>query len=243
VHFTREPLTETIITPREGYKLLLRAVGECQEEYVVDSVEVVTFGACWFFRSLEKPRVFLLPMLGYEIVEIQETRTVLKKPQVGKTIKIGAKKKDVLKAVKAKEKEEEEEEEEESPPREEAKRQAKKWTRARRSKIGKGEVVPEPKDEEGASGMKKSEPIRRTTLLPPPTSLISEQIDRYKHHLVEHGAFLPPDEGGAVEGNPEEPSATVEEDLSTPFNEGISPQPSVSSETDKGRLVDFNEET
>lgn len=239
MHFTREPLTETIITPREGCKLLLRAVGESQEEYVVDSVEVVAFGACWFFRSLEKPRVFLLPMLGYEVVEIRETRTVLKKPQVGKTVKIGVKKKPALKVIKAKE--EEEDVGEESPLKEGPKKQAKKWTRARRSRGSKEEAAPEQRDEGEASDI---EPVRRTTLLPPPTSLISEQIDRYKRHL--DGAFPSDEEAGVVDRS-EEPTAAGEGGLSPPFSEKIPSQtssfpPSAPSKIDKDKLVDIDEE-
>lgn len=48
--FTREPIIETVITPKEGCKLVVRSsktVG--QEEYFVDAVEVVTFGNAIFF--------------------------------------------------------------------------------------------------------------------------------------------------------------------------------------------------
>ncbi|MCB1081653.1 MAG: hypothetical protein KDK63_00755 [Chlamydiia bacterium] len=92
--FTREPLVETVITPKEGFKLIIRASsGNSEEEYSVGAVEVVSFGNCYFFRSLEKPKAFLLPMTEYEVVESRETRTVLKKPQVEKSIKIGGGKK------------------------------------------------------------------------------------------------------------------------------------------------------
>ena len=94
--FTREPLIETVITPKEGFKLIIRATsGTTQEEYAVGAVEVVSFGHCYFFRSLEKPKAFLLPMTEYEVVESRETRTVLKKPQIEKSIKIGGGKKNV----------------------------------------------------------------------------------------------------------------------------------------------------
>ena len=105
--FTREPLVETVITPKEGFKLIIRATsGNNQEEYAAHAVEVVAFGNCFFFRSLEKPKEFLLPMTEYEIVEARETRTVLKKTQVEKTIKIGGGRKTSPKSEKTPQKEE-----------------------------------------------------------------------------------------------------------------------------------------
>ncbi len=77
--FTREPIIETIITPKEGYKLVIRSSkGVGQEEYFVDAVEVVAFGRAFFFRSLEKPKAFLVPISDYEVLEVREARMVLK---------------------------------------------------------------------------------------------------------------------------------------------------------------------
>ena len=68
--FTRQPVLETIITPREGFKLVVRSSkGNSQEEYFVEAVEIVTFGSATFLRSLEKPKCFLLPISDYEILE------------------------------------------------------------------------------------------------------------------------------------------------------------------------------
>ncbi|MCP5506406.1 MAG: hypothetical protein H7A38_05940 [Chlamydiales bacterium] len=177
--FTREPLVETVITPKEGFKLVIRASsGNSEEEYSVGAVEVVSFGNCYFFRSLEKPKAFLLPMTEYEVVESRETRTVLKKPQIEKNIKIGGGKKP-------------DKEDREEAPKDESKRRDKKRSRKRRSSKDERPREETPK-EEGVEGEKKEEvPVPRRTLLPPPTSLISDQIDRYKNYLVEQGALLP----------------------------------------------------
>lgn len=177
--FTREPLVETVITPKEGFKLVIRASsGNSDEEYSVGAVEVVSFGNCYFFRSLEKPKAFLLPMTEYEVVESRETRTVLKKPQIEKSIKIGGGKKDTSKKEEA--------------PKEEPKKREKKRTRKRRSsKADKEEGAPAA-EEAPKEGGGEAPPPRRT-LLPPPTSLISDQIDRYKNYLVEQGALVPED--------------------------------------------------
>ncbi|MBX9744672.1 MAG: hypothetical protein K2X08_05615, partial [Chlamydiales bacterium] len=79
MNFTREPIIETVITPRDGCKLVIRSSkGNGQEDYFVDAVEVVSFGHSFFFRSLERPKSFLVPMSDYEVLELKETRMVLK---------------------------------------------------------------------------------------------------------------------------------------------------------------------
>ncbi len=88
--FTRDPIIETIISPKDGYKLSLRnARSVHQEEYLVSALEVVSFGSALFFRSLENPKAFLLPISDYEVVEVKEARMVLKNVSVAKPIKIG----------------------------------------------------------------------------------------------------------------------------------------------------------
>ncbi|MGK5595198.1 MAG: hypothetical protein ACSNEK_07575 [Parachlamydiaceae bacterium] len=88
--FTREPIIETVITPKEGCKLVIRSsksVG--QEEYFVDAVEVVSFGSAIFFRSLERPKAFIVPASDYEVLEAREARIVLKNVGLDRAIKIG----------------------------------------------------------------------------------------------------------------------------------------------------------
>jgi hypothetical protein len=90
VNFTREPIIETVITPREGCKLVVRSSkGANQEDYFVDAVEVVSFGHSFFYRSLERPKSFLVPVSDYEILELKETRMVLKSAASERSIKIG----------------------------------------------------------------------------------------------------------------------------------------------------------
>jgi hypothetical protein len=79
VDFTREPIIETVITPREGCKLAVRSSKtSSQEEYFVDAVEIVSFGTALFYRSLERPKNFLVPVSDYEVLEVREARMVLK---------------------------------------------------------------------------------------------------------------------------------------------------------------------
>lgn len=103
--FTREPIIETIITPKEGYKLVIRSSKTAgQEEYFVDAVEIVAFGDALFFRSMERPKAFLVPVSDYEILEVREARMVLKNVGLDRSIKIGGGKEANLKAPREEEK-------------------------------------------------------------------------------------------------------------------------------------------
>lgn len=83
-------MIETVITPREGCKLVIRSSkGVSQEDYYVDAVEVVSFGHSFFFRSQERPKSFLVPVSDYEVLELKETRMVLKNVSNERSIKIG----------------------------------------------------------------------------------------------------------------------------------------------------------
>ncbi|MGR3912722.1 MAG: hypothetical protein QRY71_05405 [Candidatus Rhabdochlamydia sp.] len=90
MNFTREPIIETIITPRDGYRLIVRSTKHTtDEDFSVDAVEIVSFGLALFFRSLDKPKPFLLPVADYQVVEGKEARVTLKAAQPERTIKIG----------------------------------------------------------------------------------------------------------------------------------------------------------
>jgi len=90
VNYTREPIIETVITPKEGCKLVIRnSKGVGQEEYFVEALEVITFGNAIFFRSTERPKSFLVPASDYEVIELRETKMVLKSTNIEKAIKIG----------------------------------------------------------------------------------------------------------------------------------------------------------
>lgn len=104
--FTREPIIETIITPKEGHKLVVRSSTSAgQEEYFVDAVEIVAFGQAQFFRSLERPKAFLVPVSDYEILEVREARMVLKNAGLDRSIKIGGGREGALKTPREVEKE------------------------------------------------------------------------------------------------------------------------------------------
>ena len=202
MNFTREPIIETVITPKDGYKLIVRnSNSNNQEEYSVDAVEVVSFGKSFFFRSLEKPKAFLLPVGEYEIFETREICAVLKKPQIEKSIKIGGgkvepskpKEKPVVREVVATE------------PEAEIKEESKKRKRIRKRHQNEDKERKELQTEKVATGeaVQKAPPFLtpRGTLLPPPKSLISEQIGRYKDFLTSE-AVLPKKKEGELKIEP-----------------------------------------
>lgn len=233
--FTREPIVESVITPKEGYKLVIRSSkGLGQEEFLVDSVEVVTFGGSCFYRSLERPKCFLVPIGDYELIEVRETRMVLKTAQTGgerSSIKISANR---SAPAPVKEKEEGEEMAEPAEPRQEKGKRRRQSRRRRNGREETQEVASnaEAPSEEGIDtfmDMLEEEivegsmettispppapltsPAPVKTLLPPPKRLISDTIARYKEDEKFKGAFMSPSEmvkevqGEEVQGEVEE---------------------------------------
>lgn len=221
--FTREPIIETVITPKEGCKLVVRSSKSTgQEEYFVDAVEVVSFGHSFFFRSTERPKTFLVPATDYEILEVREARMVLKNVGLDRTIKIGGGREAQMRTArepveKPAEMERVAEGSEESlqpsaeassaEPRMDKKRDRRRQNRRRRGREG-GE-------EEGQEGAAKSETGEGqgerpagaqvvttsvlTSLLPPPPTLISETIARYKDNALFKDAFYSKEEQQATE--------------------------------------------
>lgn len=222
--FTREPIIETIITPKEGCKIVVRSSKNVsQEEYFVDALEVVSFGNAMFFRSLEKPKAFLVPVGDYEILEVREARMVLKNVGLDRSIKIGGGRE--AKIVKEPSAEKAAAMEETSVPSEEEQlvagegRTEKKRDRRRqqRRRRGREEIKEEtvssaesvqPVEEPAALSQitngesKVSETVQTqissstfiSSLLPPPPTLISETISRYKENVLFKNAFYTKEE-------------------------------------------------
>jgi hypothetical protein len=196
VNFTREPLIETVITAKEGYKLVVRnSKGEGQEEFFVDAVEVVSFGNASFFRSLEKPKCFLAPVNDYEILEVRESRMVLKTSGIERGIKIAGGREAPLKVAK-----------EETPVQEaEAtalveqrvdKRRERRRSRKRRGKSEQEEesleapvfsfLAEELHVVEAPVGEVEEKKVEKHSLIPPPATLISESIRSKTPSSEEH---------------------------------------------------------
>ena len=216
--FTREPVVETIITPKEGFKLVVRSSkSSAQEEYFVDAVEVVSFGNSLFFRSLERPKSFLVPVTDYEILEVREARMVLKNVGLERSIKIGggreqkpAREHPPERAAPVEEPLQEPAQVAEgaSDGRLDKRRDKRRHSRRRR---GRDEVLREGADETAQEDAKIDQadpaasrelsqaessptPSILSSILPPPPTLISESIARYKDNALFKGAFFMKDE-------------------------------------------------
>lgn len=239
--FTREPIIETVITPKEGCKLVVRSSkSTAQEEYFVDAIEVVSFGHSFFFRSLERPKAFLVPVSDYEVLEVREARMVLKNVGIDRTIKIGGGRdaqmrgsapKDLVSSEKNESSQVEEyaqtseqpqgvqgEAKSNIDPRLDKKRDRRRQYRRRRGREdgaleGAGlEEIAGNDNKEMLSPIELTEPRKLTSgedetltpsitttsiltsLLPPPSTLISETIARYKDNALFRGAFYSKEE-------------------------------------------------
>lgn len=209
MNFTREPIIETIITPKDGNKLIVRnSNGSSQEEYSVDAVEVVSFGHSFFFRSSERPKCFLVPVGDYEVIETKETRVVLKNAPLEKSVKIGGGKQN--RVVKEVEEDEVQTTQAEHPQHSshDDKMKRRKGLRRRRGPEDRHEhregagpklelIPPAPivKDSlnteltlaKSVATHEEPQAVSSTmfrSLFPPPTQLISENIHRYKTQEV-----------------------------------------------------------
>lgn len=244
MNFTREPIIETVITPREGCKLVVRSSkGANQEDYFVDAVEVVSFGHSFFYRSLERPKSFLVPISDYEILELKETRMVLKSATNERSIKIGGGREAPMRP---REQDREEmpqpqmaERNGEHPPQE--RKRDNKRRRGRRGRDRDRSEMPQEASREALSQDKESfenvelsqqqeppfekpapseevvkAPSFISKLFPPPPILIKETLSRYKPAETSEEEIFPP--------SSEEPLA-FEEKVS--FEETVFEHPSI----------------
>jgi hypothetical protein len=203
VNFTREPIIETVITPREGMKLLVRNSKGGGEEYSVDAVEVVSFGTSLFFRSLERPKSFLVPVSDYEVVELKEVRVPLKTASLDRSIKIGGGRE--MKPPKDYGSDEREAqtdappmEQQPRPPQQEQRLSERKNKRRRGRRGGRLEPSHQESEQQPPSFSEQTETSQETRqptsgaveeqkapsfiskLFPPPPTLIKETLSRYK---------------------------------------------------------------
>ncbi len=201
MNFTREPLVETIITPREGYRLLLRnSKGAGEEDLFLDAIEVITMGNGSFYRSLDRPKAFIVPVGDYEIYEVKEAKMALKlgmqehatKPREG--------------GMKQKEEGERRKDRRSRNRRRREKEEVKEEALVEEAE----EHLPPPLQEREELVTPPPSPVEETkeraprVLIPPPTTLISETISRYKETPVYAGAFFTKEEIEAEELEEEE---------------------------------------
>lgn len=302
--FTREPIVETIITPKDGFRLVIRSSkNPGQEEFLVDALEVISFGSICFYRHLERPKAFIVPASEYEVLEVRESRMPLKAPSFEGTVKLNAsrepskgqqlkevrdtsfKERDFVSKESASpiceeafiEKNQEDETEESVQPQSENKVEKRKDRKrgSRRRRGGRDEVeenkpsekvetVEQPSEIEREfdpeSGTKETRPAKdvsspplMTTILPPPVTLIRDDLDRLRKSDRYKGAFyLREETSSEKEVQPEEgddddvpvvPTTLQEEDdiREKPEEENVykaTPAPPEEEEL-KGSLLDW----
>ena len=203
MNFTREPIIETVITPRDGYRLLLRSSKAAdREEHSVEAVEVVSFGHSFFYRSLERSKPFLIPLSDYELVEHREVRVQLHNAPPDRAIKIsgGRQPRESSDAY----------EDENAPAGDSQGRREGGKRRPRRRRSGRGDrPMPATSQHAGEPQQDQSEefegsheappaapqPPPMSRLIPPPSTLIKETIGRYKTTDEFSPPPFPPHEG------------------------------------------------
>jgi len=161
VNYTREPIIESIITPKEGCKLVVRnSKGGASEEYFVESLEIVSFGNAIFFRSTERPKSFLVPVTDFEVIELKETKMVLKTANIEKSIKIGGGKIEETKSQKRK------------------RRQKTHQEKTQLEKPPQTQPIVEKGGDKDDETQVSSSILRK--LFPPPPNLIKEKLNHIK---------------------------------------------------------------
>ncbi len=202
MNFTREPIIETILSPKDGCKLCIRNSKIAgAEELFVDAVEVVSFGQAFFFRGQERPKPFLVPASDYEVFEVKETRVVLKNITHERNIKISGGREAFVKPPKEVAPEKIEDVEKELEEKELTtevvadgkidKKRDRRRNRRKRMAEERKETGDKPKGaaedssfEEGEEGVPVTEmkvtSAMFTHLLPPPATLISETLGRLR---------------------------------------------------------------
>lgn len=189
MNFTREPILETIISAKDGYKLSIKSSkGNENEEYLVDAVEVVSFGGSFFYRCQERPKTFFIPAGDFEIVEVKETRILIKNPNIDKNIKIAGGNKEQQKQTKP-----EDQIAKDAPKYQEQKRDKKKGRRNKPKTVeadkeetkeaadkSKAPATPTAPAAQDGKAPEQPKPSVFSHLLTPPTGLISDSLEKYK---------------------------------------------------------------
>lgn len=199
MNFTRDPIIETVITPREGCKLVIKnSKVQESESFVVEAIEVVSFGQSFFYRSKERPMSFLVPITDYDLTEEKQAKMVLKNASMDRSIKIAGGKELSQKVAK--------EEPKEEAPSAEKKKAKKKSKKSRKDKPEESDFDSEEDAlrEEVAPKVKQREFQEPpggfiSKLFPPPATLIHESLAKYKSEDPAKEDILPLSEEVKVE--------------------------------------------
>ena len=213
-----------------------------QEEHFVGAIEVVTFGAASFFRSLERPKPFIVPVTDYEVIEVREQRLVLKaKMPDGGSVKIGHGHEEQKKEPSKNEGEEKEEVSPKVEKRKERRQRQRKKDKQTKEKGNQEKKQPEESKEAVKESVMKEAATQETeilkgaleetavqeegikephlfsdkedleqppalfrTVLPPPATLIRENLNKLREDQEYQGAFYDKDVETTKEVPPQE---------------------------------------
>ncbi|AAD18762.1 GrgA family transcription factor [Chlamydia pneumoniae] len=102
MYFTRDPVIETVITSREGYKLSVRNTKHfSQDPFMVEAIEVISLGNICFFRNCDHSKPFLVPAGDYEVMEVRDTKINLKAVGLDRGVKIAGGREALIKLTKS----------------------------------------------------------------------------------------------------------------------------------------------
>lgn len=262
--YTREPIVETIITPKDGYRISVRSSKvPGQEEYIVEALEVVSFGTACFFRNLERPKAFMVPASDYEILEVREPRVSLKAASLEGTIRAPLPReaqklsreierkeverkevvlppKEVAVPVAEREVPSAEEQVSETVPqpvvaegRHERRRERRRGQKRRRggreegateesheatikAELPEGGISPAVEISSGAENILSLEAVKESpvipsipTVIPPPTTLIRDDLERLRRNKQYEGAFYIREPEAVAKEEPDDDDAPI----------------------------------
>lgn len=205
MHFTREPIVESVLSARDGYKLVLKnSKSASTTDVSAEVIEIVSFAGTLFYRSQDRSKNFLLPASDFELSEVKDARLVLKNISLEKSNKLNNLQREALpsdselhdEALQGDDELPLETEgsnqagSESKNNRLERRRERRRNRRRRHSEDKKEGVVAEstPQDEvvEKVQAEENNQPIVPTlNLIPPPPTLISQTLARYKDKTLD----------------------------------------------------------
>ena len=160
MYYTREPITLSVLSAKEGYNLVIKNTKNHDEEsYIVPSVSIINFNGAIFYRSL-LDRDFLLPVSDYSVVE---------KKQVKLNVKLATKKNEDSKQPKRTSKTKSTKESRQQKPKKQKNTETQSKTVETTSEDVTNKKNDMPSHEEKAESNTKT---KKPAILPPPTSLV-----------------------------------------------------------------------
>lgn len=206
MHFTREPIVESVLSARDGYKLVLKnSKLASTTDISAEVIEIVSFTGTLFYRSQDRSKNFLLPASDFEISEVKDARLVLKNISLEKSSKLQNFQRETTTVEPDFDDEESKAEDNATQVDQEVSNQQasgqntrlerrRERRRNRRRRHSEERQSDDKKDAAVAEVSTQEEPLEKVTteemshanviptlnLIPPPTTLISQTLARYK---------------------------------------------------------------